>query len=169
MKIASICVAVLMAVILTSSCEGKEGPAGEDGNANVKVYVSNEINWADVNGDASVFEAAWTVNAIDQITYERDAIFVYVDYAVVGGTIQTQLPMVLTAAAGYNESITSYYKPFTSGANLYLVGSADDGIPTIHDNVTKVKIVIIEGKLGKKELSWDEICQLTNLEYINLD
>ncbi len=153
------------------SCEGPvgpQGPAGQNGNANVKAYIFNNLNWVENNGEASVSGQLSSLNA-DVLS--KGAVLTYASYFGTNGLeIQWQLPWTVVEGT-YQETVFMAYSP----GSWFITNSASDDLPTLYESIPKVKIVVIQGTSGKKEtvdttISWEElVARYPNMEVIEMD
>lgn len=141
--------------ILFNSCEGPQGPPG---NANVKAYNYSNINWDDANYSPT------TVLVCPSITPEiisNGMVLVYVKYQ----NSEWQLPWVWADDQGYVENVGAE----VSNGQVLLYNMSNDGVPTIYGAVDNVKVVVISGVAGKKELSDEDwTWEYLNSRYPNL-
>ena len=167
MKLKSIFLLATTSVILIS-CEGPEGPAGQngvEGNANVKAYVYNNLNWTTNDGVAS---ATGSCQGITSEIMATGAVLGYASYVQSNGVeLQWLLPYTVVQET-YQENLAMGY---TQGAWV-LTNTASDDIPSIYANVPKLKVVVISGLSGKQagftpNLSWEDLVKrYPNMQYI---
>jgi len=167
MKLKNIFLLATTSVILIS-CEGPEGPAGQngvDGNANVKAYVYNNLNWATNDGVAM---ANGSCQGITSEIIATGAVLGYASFVQSNGVeLQWLLPYTIVEET-YQENLLMAY---SQGAWV-LENTASDDFPSIYAAVPKLKIVVIQGLAGKKEgielnYTWEELVQrYPNMEYI---
>jgi len=163
MKLKSIFLLATTSVILIS-CEGPAGPAGIDGNANVKVYVYNSLNWSSNNGIAT---ASGSCAGITSNILNTGAVLSYITKTAAGTEVVIELPYTFLSEF-YTENV---FMAHTLG-DWGLINTASDGVPLEYLTITKVKIVVIEGLAGKKEgielnYTWEELVRrYPNMEYI---
>jgi hypothetical protein len=160
------------AIFIFSSCEGPagpQGPAGLDGNANVKCYVYNNVNWNSSNYPVT---ASLPCAAITSEIMSKGLVLGYVRYTSPNGSLgEWQLPWTYADEAGYVENITMSYN--TGMATLE--NTSDDGVASIYGAVAAVKIVVIEGVSGKREstelnLSWEELIKrYPKMKYVSVN
>jgi hypothetical protein len=167
MKLKSIFLLATTSVILIS-CEGPEGPAGQngvDGNANVKAYVYNNLNWTTNGGVAT---ANGSCQGITSEIMATGAVLGYASYVQSNGAeLQWLLPYT-TVEETYQENLLMIY---SQGAWV-LENTASDDVPSIYAAVPKLKVVVISGLSGKQagftpNLSWEDLVKrYPNMEYI---
>jgi hypothetical protein len=153
------------------SCEGPvgpQGPAGQNGNANVKAYVFNNLNWVENNGEASV---SGQLSALNADILSKGAVLTYSSFFGSNGLeVQWQLPWTVVEGT-YQENVLMAY----SLGSWTLTNSASDDVPSLYESIPKVKIVVIQGTNGKKEMvdpaiSWEElVARYPNMEIIEMD
>jgi hypothetical protein len=153
------------------SCEGPvgpQGPAGQDGNANVKAYVFNNLNWVVQNGRASVIGQLPALNS-DILT--SGAVLTYASIVQPNGAeVQWLLPYTVLEAT-YQENIAMFY----GSGEWFLLNSASDDLPELYQTIPKIKIVVIQGMSGKKpildpKLSWEDLVdRYPNIETITVN
>ena len=170
MKIKSIFLLATTSVILIS-CEGPAGPAGPagqngvDGNANVKAYVYNNLNWATNDG---VARANGSCQGITSEIIATGAVLGYASFVQSNGVEQQWLLPYTTVEETYQENLLMTY---SQGAWV-LANTASDDLPSIYEDVPKLKVVVIQGLAGKKEgvelnYTWAELVRrYPNIEYI---
>jgi len=153
------------ASVILISCEGPEGPAGVDGNANVKAYVYNNLDWNVQNGEATVNGSCVGITA-DIIN--TGAVLGYASYTAPNSSVvEWLLPWTYTYAT-YTENVL-----LSHSVGLWsLQNTASDDLPSLYSSIPKLKIVVIQGLAGKKEgvelnYTWEELVQrYPNMEYI---
>lgn len=155
-----------------TSCEGPagpQGPAGIDGNANVKCYIYNNVNWNTANYPVT---ANLSCTAITSDIMSRGLVLGYVRYTSPNGTLmEWQLPWTYADEAGYVENVLMSY----STGMATLENTSDDGVASIYGAVAAVKIVVIEGLSGKREsdelnISWEDLVKrYPNMQIINVN
>jgi hypothetical protein len=155
--------------VFFASCEGPQGPAGADGNANVKVYVYNTVNWDETGYPVT---ATLSCNGITNDIMSTGIVLGYARFTTPNGSLlEWQLPWTYADESGYVENVTmSHSLGFAS-----LENTSDDGIPSIYGAIQSVKIAVIEGFAGKRnfsdiEISWEELMdKYPNIEYIQVN
>jgi len=160
-----------MLPVIIMSCEGPQGPAGidgADGNANVKAYVFNNLNWSVQNGEATVSRQ---LSALTSDIMATGAVLTYASYVAPNGSeVQWLLPWTEVEGT-YQENLLMAY----STGSWQLTNSASDDVPSIYLNVPKVKVVVIQGLSGKQSgiepnLSWEQLLKrYPNLEVIEMN
>jgi hypothetical protein len=156
-------------IFLLASCEGPQGPAGQDGkdgNANVKVYVYNTVNWNDNNYPVV---ATVSCSGITSDIMATGLVLGYVRYTNPNGSLmEWQLPWTYADENGFVENVLMSYSPGVANFE----STSDDGMPSIYGAIASVKVVVIEGLAGKKahdelELSWEDLVKrYPNMQYI---
>jgi hypothetical protein len=151
------CFAILTAL---TSCEGPQGPMG---NANVTIWKTsiNSSGWV-ADGDAYGYAIdcpiinSEVVNGLYQVTASIN----------IGG-LWVSAPYI-TAGLDYTETCQFVFG--TGSPNAFLYAYSDDDITTLHEDITEVKIAVIEGLSGKKEWTVEEIeanSDIFNIKYLN--
>jgi hypothetical protein len=162
---------LLLLPLLLLSCEGPtgpQGPAGQNGNANVKAYVFNNLNWSEIGGEAFV---SGQLSAINAGVLSTGAVLTYASiFDNNGSEVQWQLPWTVVEGT-YQENVFMMY----STGTWYLTNTASDDLPTLYEDIPKIKIVVIQGTSGKKEMvnpniSWEElVARYPNMETIEMN
>jgi hypothetical protein len=160
----------LKSLILTSgfllALIGCEGPQGPMGNANVTIWKTSvsSSNWVE---DGTAYRYSFNCPAINS--------------EVVGGTYQVVSSLrigdntwvnspFITAGTDYTETCQFYFQGGDANPNCGLFAYADDNVTTIHESIYEIKIAVIEGLSGKRELTVSEVEEnphLFNITYIN--
>jgi hypothetical protein len=163
MKLKSIFLLATASVVLIC-CKGPEGPAGIDGNANVKVYVYNNLNWNVNNGVATVYGSCVGITSDIMNT---GAVLAYASKTLNGITVEWLLPWTFLDEF-YTENVMAVHLL----GEWFLKNESSDGFPSVYLEIPKLKIVVIEGLSGKKEgielnYTWEELVRrYPNMEYI---
>lgn len=145
------------ATLILTSCEG---PAGADGNANVRVSVANNINW-DETGYPVTADLSWS--AITEDIIDNGVVLSFWQRTLPDATtIESPLPYVIANENGYVENVIPIYNAYgpNNTNNIGLVNLSDDGIASIYDDIVAVKFVVIEGT-GKRDYysdwTWEDV------------
>jgi len=133
--------------IALTSCEGPEGPMG---NANVTIWKT------------SVSPSEWVADA-EAFRYALDCPIINTD--VVNGPFQVSASINLDGLwvgapyiiAGLDYTETCQFLFGTGSPNAFLYAYSDDDITTLHEDITEVKVAVIEGLSGKKEWTIEQI------------
>lgn len=153
----------LTTLSVLASCEGPQGPMG---NANVIIWKTeiNSNNWVE---DGQAYRYTFNCPAInDEVingTYQVTTALKISDNGWV------QAPYII-AGTDYTESCQFYYLGGNPAQNCGLYAYADDNFTSIHLGIREIKIAVIEGLSGKKEITIEDIeknPELYNITYIN--
>ncbi len=152
-------------LLVFSSCEG---PAGEDGNANVRIYNFTNFSWNDLYGDGTAYTADLELPALTSQVYNTHLVLGFVTLNFNGNTVRWSLPYVFTSPNGYNESINLAYTPYSGSNNIGFLASSDDGLPSVYQDVISFRVALIEGSF-KRDFTWEELINMPNVEFIEVD
>lgn len=125
---------LLSFVTILSSCEkeGPEGPAGEDGNANVVSGTTTSSNW-------TFYDPSWvttyTYSAITQEIIESGAVLVYMKV----GNSYNQIPLTFYRSDSYSTSIE--VSTFVGGFSIFW--SDSDLLEPLYPGYHTFKVVVI--------------------------
>lgn len=132
----SILIAGIFTLLSFTSCqkEGPQGPAGEDGNANVhsRNFSINNWNYEDPSWHLSILDSRITEDII-----ENGAVLVYINY---DGSLSL-IPITIYREANYSTTIES--SVYVGGVSIFWTDS-DLTQPITPPNLD-FKIVVIEG------------------------
>jgi len=153
------------ASVILISCEGPAGPAGQNGNANVKAYVYNNLDWNVQNGEAT---ANGSCAGITADIMNTGAVLGYASYTAPNSSVvEWLLPWTYTSLT-YTENVL-----LSHSVGLWrLQNTSSDDLPSLYYSIPKLKIVVIQGLAGKKEgvelnYTWEELVRrYPNMEYI---
>ncbi len=141
-----------LAGLILSSCECSEGPAGSNGNANVRrVDITvNSGDWSE-QGSAGQSDHAWVavvtnIEALTESIANNGFVMVYKQDNFLGETVYTPLPYVENFSA--NQRIWEFqYAPGDIG---FSVKDTDLNTPEPTSSIT-YKVVLIEGSALKTD------------------
>ena len=133
--------------IALTSCEGPEGPMG---NANVTIWKTS------INSSGWVADAEAYGYAIDCPIINSEVVngLYQVSASINLGGLWVSAPYI-TAGLDYTETCQFVFG--TGSPNAFLYAYSDDDITTLHENITEVKVAVIEGLGGKKEWTIEQI------------
>ena len=146
------------------SCEGPQGLPGPSGNANVTIWktdISN-LNWIDDGGDGY----RYSINCPIITDSVIDGNYQVLASVEISQTAWVNLPFI-SAGTDFTESCQFLYSSATPNSILYAY--SDDDETTLNDDITELKVAVIQGFSGKKEWSINEIennPHLFNIKYI---
>jgi hypothetical protein len=131
---------LLMGTMLTNCKKGDtgpQGPAGTNGNANVKSTTASNVVWVYSDPD---YVTTINVPAITQDILSNGAVLVYIN---VQGDVYQQLPVTFYPTNSYSETYS--VECFVGGVRIYVTDS--DLLKPVNQpsNTFKYKIVTIAG------------------------
>lgn len=141
---------LLSTLFLFTRCtkEGPEGPAGKDGNANVKSSTVTFSNWTWDSGNSYMY-VDFTWSAITSSIVNSGALLIYVNTT----SGWAQLPRTIYPSASYSESQRFTYNV---GSFRIIVQDSDFLQPTPALGTWTIKVVAIEASARKAnpDLDW---------------
>ena len=139
--------ASLAILAVLTSCEGPQGPMG---NANVTIWKTS------INSSGWVADAEAYGYAIDCPIINSEVVngLYQVSASINLGGLWVSAPYI-TAGLDYTETCQFVFG--TGSPNAFLYAYSDDDITTLHEDITEVKVAVIEGLGGKKEWTIEQI------------
>jgi hypothetical protein len=126
---------IVVTALLFNSCIGEQGPvgpAGEDGNANVKSSSLTTSGWNYLSPDWYI---NFSYNAITQDILDNGAVLVYVQ----SGSNYFQLPYTFYPSSTYSRTYT--FKHYLGGLSVYVTDS--DLTQPANPGLLTFKVVVI--------------------------